>query len=118
MIPYWEQQVVRMPDNMYATFYRNDFLDKAICIFYNDGEYKGELRLTIDWKRLDFEDPSRLSFDNVAHTIATLTKPNPNWSLEEFEFKKNPAEYVRLEGDEIVFPMTPYNYRMIVIEQR
>jgi len=32
MIPYWEQSIVKMPDQMYATFYKNDFIDKAICI--------------------------------------------------------------------------------------
>jgi translation elongation factor P/translation initiation factor 5A len=32
-------------------------------------------------------------------------------------YEEDPAEYARIEGDELVFPMTKWNYRMIVIEK-
>ena len=38
-------------------------------------------------------------------------------SFEGYTFPK-PEEFATIEGDEVVFPMTKWNYRMIVLEPR
>ena len=37
---------------------------------------------------------------------------------EQFTLEENPAEYARVEGDTLIFPMTDWNYRMIVLEAK
>jgi len=116
MIPYWEQKIVASAENQFATFYFDDFTDKAICIFYNDSNAKGEQRLKLDWKALGFDDVSRLKAINTGHEIATVTKENKAlWYGTEYDFRPNPAYTARIENGELVLPLMPYDYQMIVV---
>ena len=53
--------------------------------------------------------------ENAAHSIIKTVKKHRDWRQGEYAFEANPKEYARIDGDAIVFPMTGYNYRMIVL---
>ena len=141
-IPYWDQEVVVMPQNMYATFYvepgpnnpKPDPVDttghyclgldnppaKVICIFSNESDWQGEMRLRLNWSILGFDSTDGLAVENAVHRFklhylegeqADLSRNDVKWELVE-----DPEEYARIENGELVFPMTDGNYRMIVLQ--
>ncbi|MDD5706153.1 MAG: DUF6067 family protein [Kiritimatiellae bacterium] len=143
-VPYWEQKVVTPPfPEFYATFYTFKHQDsqwlpmkafslfhgmtaeqkaayrKAICIFYNHSDYQGEMRLKVDWKALGFNGPEGVTAENAVHSIGfavETTKNDKGEDVHKAVFPPNAKETARIEGDEVVFPMTKWNYRMIVLQ--
>ena len=143
-VPYWQQKAVTPPfKDFYATFYvfKNkdaDFLPmkgfsifnnmteeqkknyrKVICIFYNHSDYKGEVKLKLDWKALGFESPAGVKAENAVHKKGfkyETAKDEKGDIVYKPIFYDKPEETAAIVGDEVVFPMTPYNYRMIVLE--
>ncbi|MBI4023738.1 MAG: hypothetical protein HY360_02090 [Verrucomicrobia bacterium] len=118
MIPYWNQKIVAMPENQFATFYVDDFTDKAICIFYNDTTAKGAQQLKPDWSKLGFKDLSRLKLENTGHELTTYTHGNPAiWHDYKCDYRPNPAYTVRIENGGLEMSLMPYDYQMVVIWQ-
>ena len=145
-LPYWEQKAVTPPfAEFYPTFYvfRNEDIDnfkptgltmfrdmtpeqkknyrKAVCIFYNHSDYAGTMRLKMNWQASD--SPARRASRPKTPCIARAfaqeeTKDDKGNKRFKPVFFPKPAEFARIEGDELVFPMTKWNYRMIVLETR
>jgi hypothetical protein len=145
-VPYWEQQAVTPPfPEFYATFYlfrhenfpsmplkafnilyaltpaQRAAYRKAIAIFYNHSDYEGEMRLKLDWKALGFDGPEGVTALNAVHRTGFAVETTKNEKGEEVyqtRFPAKPEETARLEGDTVIFPMTKWNYRMIVLEKK
>jgi len=49
MIPYWSQQLVQLPENVFATFYVDDKAQTTLIVLLNNGEEDRSLRLDLDW---------------------------------------------------------------------
>jgi len=64
MIPYWNQKVVSLPANMYATFYVDKEGGRALMIFLNNNETGGNLALDIKWSELGIGTPASLKVSN------------------------------------------------------
>ncbi len=94
--------------------------DKAVMIVYNDSEYSGEMRLKPDWQKLGLGTPEQLTAKNYLHCTGFRIEKVRNEKGEEVEkgvFFPRPEETARIENGEVIFPMTPFNYRMIVLEK-
>ncbi len=94
--------------------------DRAVLIVYNDSDWEGEMRLKVDWQKLGLGAPETLKANNAVHSTGFRLEKAKNDKGEEIEkavFFARPEEFARIENGELVFPMTKYNYRMIVIEQ-
>ena len=73
MIPYWNQKVVSLPANVFATFYVDDKSKLTLAVLLNNNEKDLSLRLPVDWKALGYADPSRLTVDDaVFHEGASI----------------------------------------------
>jgi hypothetical protein len=97
-----------------------DMKDKAILIFYNHSEWEGVMRLKVDWDKLGFGPPNGLKAENAIHRRGIgieKVKNEKGGEVEQAVFFDNSKEYAKIENGEIVFPMTKWNYRMIVIEK-
>ncbi len=140
-IPYWRQDIVQLPKpEMYASFYilqpwkidkSRDWSfyagkedapvpKKAVMIVYNNSDYKGEMRLKPDWKKLGFDSPGNVTAENSVHSTGFRIEKAKNEKGEEVDkavFFPRPEESAKIENGEAVFPMTPFNYRMIVLEE-
>ena len=93
---------------------------KAIMVVYNNTDWEGEMRLKIDWDKLGLGAPEALTTENAVHSTGFRVEKVKNEKGEEVEkavFFERPKEYARIEDGEIVFPMTQWDYRMIVIEK-
>jgi len=95
--------------------------DRAILIVYNESDYEGEVRLKVDWGKLGLGGADTLKVENAVHSTGFRLEKRKDEKGQEYEeavFFPRPEEYARIEGDEVVFPITRYNYRMIVIEKK
>ncbi len=95
--------------------------DKAVMIVYNNSDFNGEMRLRPDWQKLGLGAPEGLKAENAVHSTGFRIEKAKNEKGKEVEkgaFFPRPEEYARIEADEIVFPMTKWNYRMIVLEKK
>jgi hypothetical protein len=136
MIPYWEQDIVDCPDNMMASLYvepegtvQTEPIDtagyyyrslgttakKVILIVYNESYEKGKLSLDVDWGKLGFESTEGLKVENAVHSTGLVETTDGETGETKWELGPDPEETATIEDGELVFPMTPYNYRMIVI---
>jgi len=142
-IGYWEQDITKLErpeffasfyvkepvrlDSHYGVtalkFYSNydtglDNLHQAILILYNQGTYEGKVRLKLDWKKLGFDDWKKVRAINAVHStgfrVLDWNKPIPELSGELYD--KSDEEYARIENGMLEFPITEYNYRMIVLQ--
>jgi hypothetical protein len=145
-VPYWHQKAVETPfEDFYASFYRfrhaeidklpmggfsifSDMTDeqkknyrKVVCIFYNHSDFEGQIKLKVDWKALGLDSPEGLTAENAVHKrgfrVETVKDENGKETLKGVFYPK-PEETAEIIGDELVFPMTPWNYRMIVLERK
>jgi hypothetical protein len=94
--------------------------DKTIMIIYNNTEWEGVMRLKPDWDKLGLGSPETLTAENAVHSTGFRLEKTTNEKGEEIEkgvFFERPEEYARIENGELVFPMTKFNYRMIVISK-
>jgi len=145
-VPYWHQKAVQPPfKDFYASFYtfRHKDIDKlpmkgfsifndmsqeqkenyrkVICIFYNHSDYKGQMKLKVDWNALGFDSPEGVTAENAVHKRGfrvEKTKDKDGKEVLKGVFYPKPEETAEVIDGELVFPMTPYNYRMIVLERR
>jgi hypothetical protein len=146
MIPYWDQHMVDLAEGMYASFFvepadKNADVEtvdaeghyirsidgpakRVICIFSNESDWRGVMRVKPDWKALGFNSLDGVTADNAVHRLKVrYTDPeavdSDAFYLPEgsFVFEENPNEYAKIENGELVFPMTEWNYRMIVLEK-
>ncbi|MCM8761907.1 MAG: DUF6067 family protein [Candidatus Omnitrophica bacterium] len=95
--------------------------DRAILIVYNESGYEGEVRIKVDWGKLGLGSPDRLKVENAVHSTGFRLEKRKDEKGNEYEeavFFPRSEEYAKIEGDEVVFPITKYNYRMIVIEKK
>jgi hypothetical protein len=95
--------------------------DRIIMVVYNDTAWEGEMRLKVDWQKLGLGTPDTLTATNALHRTGfrvEKVKDKDGKEVEKAVFFERPEEYARIENGELLFPMTPYNYRLIVIEQR
>jgi len=93
---------------------------KAILILYNNTDWKGELRLKPVWTKLGFDSPEGLQVENAVHRTGMRIEKAKNEKGEYVEkavFFERPEEYAKIEDGELLFPMTKFNYRMIVISR-
>jgi len=94
---------------------------KVVMIVYNDTAWEGVMRLKPDWKKFGLGSPGELKADNALHRSGfrvEKVKDKNGKEVEKAVFFNRPEEYARIEGEELVFPMTKWNYRMIVIEKK
>jgi hypothetical protein len=92
--------------------------DTAVLIVYNNTEWEGEMRLKVDWQKLGLGAPDTLTVTNAVHSTGfRLEKGNDadGKEIEKAVFFERPEEFAKIENGELVFPMTQFNYRMIVI---
>ncbi len=121
-IPYWRQKFVKLPSNdTYASFYirggEGKPVEKVVAIIYNDSPFEGPMKLAIDWKALGLDSWQGLKVENAVHTTGfrvETVKDKKGTSLKPVFFAVN-TEYARIENGQLAFPMSPWNYRMIVI---
>ena len=113
---------MQIPDEMEKERkYIETLEDRAILIVYNESDYEGEVRLKVDWGKLGLGGADTLKVENAVHSTGFRLEKRKDEKGQEYEeavFFPRPEEYARIEGDEVVFPITRYNYRMIVIEKK
>jgi hypothetical protein len=103
---------------------RKDFSrmrDKVVMIVYNNTEREGVMRLKPDWKQIGLGEPESLSVENAVHSTGFRLEKAKDKNGKEIEkpvFFERPEEYAKIENGEIVFPMTKFNYRMIVLKRK
>jgi len=142
-IPYWEQKItklerpehyvsfyVKQPVRPYGhgkwrklAYYSNydtglDGIHQAVVVFYNHGTHEGPVSLALDWKQLGFADWRQVKAINAVHSTGFRVK---DWNVApskiEAELYDNAtAEYARIADGTLEFPITGYNYRMIVLQ--
>ena len=95
-----------------------DGVHQAALVFYNHGMYEGEVRLALDWKQLGFDDVSQVKAINAVHStgfrVLDWSKPIPELAGELYD--KSETEYARIENGQLVFPITQYNYLLIILQ--
>jgi hypothetical protein len=95
-----------------------DDTHQAILILYNHGTYDGPVRLKLDWKKLGFDDWKNVKAINAVHStgfrVLDWEKPIPELAGELYD--KSKEEYARIKDGMLEFPITEYNYRMIVLQ--
>jgi hypothetical protein len=94
--------------------------DRAILVLYNDSAWEGEVRLKVDWKKLGLGAPETLKATNALHSTGfrlEKAKDKDGKEIEQAVFFNRPEENARIENGELIFPMTKYNYRLILIEK-
>jgi len=95
--------------------------DRAVMVLYNNTAWEGVMRLAPDWEKLGLGSPEELKAENAMHRTGfrvEKTKDKDGKEVEKGVYFDRPEEYARIEGEELVFPMTKWNYRMIVIEKK
>ena len=124
MTPYLPEHIV---SRFYGTIererkYLKTLPDRAVLIVYNHSDWQGEMRLKPDWAKLGLGAPETLKATNAVHSTGfrlekTGEKDKAGKEIEKAVFFPRPDETARIENGELVFPMTKFNYRMIVIEK-
>lgn len=98
---------------------------RVIAIVYNDSEWQGPMRLKLDWSQIGIKDSAGYKVENAVHRFtfpivrpsAAVTGKIVGTGEEQFltQYTEDPREFAKVENGELVFPMTPWNYRMIVL---
>lgn len=131
-IPYWRQKAatglrdrqfvswyIRRPvqphPHHWALFTAHDvdasLPHRAIGIFCNESDWRGEMVVKLDLQQLGFKQGVEIKAINAVHSTGFRMNGN------QPEYPPNPAETATLIGNELRFPMTEWNYRMIVLEE-
>ena len=87
---------------------------------YNDTAWEGEMRLQPDWAKLGLGEPEALTAENAVHRTGFRLEKAKDKDRKESEkavFFDRPEEFARIEIGGLVFPMSKWNYRMLVIEK-
>ena len=127
-LPYWQPSAVKMTDKMFASFYlragKKEAWDMsgindpvAVAIFCNESDFNGELRLKVDWQKLGLDDAAGLEAINAVHRVGLEFAEKR--ADADVQLCRKEEEYARVTDDgELVFPITEWNYRMIIIRQK
>ena len=94
---------------------------KVIMIVYNNTDWEGVMRLKVNWQKLGFGSSEGLTVENAVHSTGfriEKEKDKDGKDIEKAVFFNRPEEYAKIENGELVFPMTKWNYRMIVMEKK
>jgi hypothetical protein len=89
---------------------------RAVGIFCNESDWKGEIAVRVDLKKLGFADGAKIKAVNAVHSTGYRIE-HANTPQECSAFYPKPEETATLAGGELRFPMTEWNYRMIVLEE-
>jgi len=111
LIPYWRQQIVALPENVFATFYCDDAAKRVLMVLLNNTEENLDLRLRLDWAALGL-DPARVRVDDT--WAATATPPQDPARAADVALC---AALAHLEGEELVTPVGHANMRLLVLEE-
>jgi hypothetical protein len=127
-IPYWDERAVEMPKDMYASFYvrrgkkekwdLNGLSDPVVvAIFCNESDYSGELKLRVDWRKLGLDPSKGLKAVNAVHRVALkFAEPKPD---ADVWLQPDPKETAEIAADgTLAFPISEWNYRMIIVRQK
>ncbi|MBI2190914.1 MAG: hypothetical protein HYU36_02880 [Planctomycetes bacterium] len=137
-VPYWRQDMVSgLRENQYASFYIRQPVPmspwhwglwtreetdetlphRAVGIFCNESDSRGEVSVQVNLEKLGFKPGMKVVASNAVHStgyrVEHLGTPE-----EKGVFYPKPEEAAALTlGGELRFPMTEWNYRMIVLEE-
>ncbi|MCC7519940.1 MAG: hypothetical protein IT578_12245 [Verrucomicrobiae bacterium] len=90
---YFDQKIVALPPNVFATFYKDDATGRVLIILLNNAEKKLDLQLALDWKALGISQPGKAT-------------------VEDAIFHEGASIY----DDKLLTPISAANMRLIVIE--
>ena len=111
MVPYWRQEVVDLPDDVYATFYRRPDNRRAILILLNNTDRNLDLELTLDWRALGFEDSSAVRVDD-SWAASSIPPKDPSLADQAALCQ----DLARLEVNVLQTPISQANMRLLVLE--
>ena len=137
-VPYWHQDAatglndkqyvswfvhepIKVPDPTCWKYWTQEETDeslphRAVGIFCNESDWKGEMAVKVDLAKLGFKPGAKVKATNAVHSTGYRVE-NPNTPQEKGVFYPKPEETATLEGGILRFPMSEWNYRMIVIEE-
>jgi hypothetical protein len=70
----------------------------------------------VDWKALGFDPAKPMKAENLVHRVGLrVTEKDPE--TETAVLYKKTEETAKVDGGQLVFPMTEWNYRMIAVTQ-
>jgi hypothetical protein len=91
-IPYWNQQVVALPENVFASFFKDDASGITLMVLLNNNETDLALRLPLKWPELGYAGGQQITVDDAV-------------------FHGD----VRLENGELITPVGRANMRLLVL---
>jgi hypothetical protein len=136
-IPYWHNPPVEgLRENQYASFYVRETVainpaywpmfpreetdetlpHRVAGIFCNESDWKGEMVVQVDLKKLGFADGAKVKAINAVHSTG-FRVDNVGAPEEKAVYFPKPEETATLTGQELRFPMSEWNFRMIVLEE-
>ncbi|MDD5708425.1 MAG: DUF6067 family protein, partial [Kiritimatiellae bacterium] len=134
-VPYWRQNAAAgLKDRQFVSWYvrqpvqttRWDFWTReetdeslphrVIGIFCNESDWKGEMAVQVDLKKLGFAEGATVTAVNAVHSTGYRIE-NANTPQEQGAFFSKSDETAILTGNELRFPMSEWNFRMIVLEE-
>lgn len=118
MIPYWEQKVVELPENQYATFYIDEKAKRVIMIFLNNNEEGGVFDYHINWKELGFESWERLKTNSVHPVPTEIIDGKLKFLKDEWERRWFATPTAEIKDGRLEFSYDRVCSRFIVIEKK
>ncbi len=128
-VGYWDQKAATAPNaNAYVSLYiRKDKEVKpydcdgttgpnVVFVVCNESDYRGEMRLPVDWKSLGFDPAKPFKAENLVHRVG-LRVNDPDPQTDKIVLFKKPEETAAVQDGKLTFPMTEWNYRMISVSQ-
>ena len=136
-LPYWKHPPVSgLRENQYASFYirsplqvqpdhwrfftRNETDEtlphRVVGIFCNESDWQGEMAVTVDPAGLGFKPGAKIRAVNAVHSTGYRVE-NIGTPREKGVYFPKPEETALLEGNVLKFPLSGWNYRMIVLEE-
>jgi hypothetical protein len=89
---------------------------QVVFIICNESDWKGEMRLDVDWKALGFDVGKPFKAENLVHRVG-LRVDEQNVLTDKVVLFRKPEETAAVDGGKLVLPMTEWNYRMIAVEE-
>ncbi len=136
-LPYWQQPpVTGLRQDQYASFYVREPLKvdyyhwhmftreetdetlphRAVGIFCNESDWRGEMVVQVDLQKLGFAPGAKVRAVNAVHSTGYRLE-GAGSPQEKVVFFPKPDETATLNGSELRFPMSEWNFRMIVLEE-
>jgi len=115
MIPYWSQQIVKLPEHQFATFYVDDKARRILLIFLNNGEEPGTFDHALDWKALGAGTWGALKARSV-HPVPTRTRDGKTEVLlDEWEKQWRAGGTAQVRDGRLSFPYAAACSRLVEI---